>query len=448
MNKITLLIILITSGLCLQAQESLNMIQTSNWDVDSLPEHSLGTYNDIWGYVDSEGKEYAIMGSGAFVHFFDVTDPADPVEIAAIPGGEVTVWRDIKTYGNYAYSVSDATEEGLMIFDMSYLPDSVVLVNQTDEFFENAHNIFIDETHGRLYAVGTNVQGSDIIVLDIASDSTDPILLASLPLDPGEDIHDLYVRDNIVYASHGYENLFVIWDFTNPSTPEYIASFESNGNTAIFAEEVPTGLPMGLLDISDMENDNLELYTYFKFPLLAPEFEDATPHNPYILGDLVITSYYEDGVMVFDISDPANPFLSAYYDTHPQNSEYNGYRGCWGVYPFLPSGNILASDMQNGLSVLQFDYSVSTGDLPENIENFQIFPNPSNGLINLQLESSEAVDIEISILSLAGQVLNAENTNIHGVVNKELDISYLNAGMYFVKVSSGNQFSVQKIVKN
>ncbi|MCF6342877.1 MAG: T9SS type A sorting domain-containing protein [Bacteroidales bacterium] len=32
------------------------------------------------------------------------------------------------------------------------------------------------------------------------------------------------------------------------------------------------------------------------------------------------------------------------------------YDGCWGAYPFLPSGNILASDMQEGLYILEPDY--------------------------------------------------------------------------------------------
>ena len=55
--------------------------------------------------------------------------------------------------------------------------------------------------------------------------------------------------------------------------------------------------------------------------------------------------------MITDISHPNNPIEVGHYDTYPQGSG-NGFYGCWGVYPYLPSGNILASDMQNGLFVL------------------------------------------------------------------------------------------------
>ena len=243
----------------------------------------------------------AIMGSAAYIHFFDVTDPTSPVLIDQILGGSQIVWRDFKTYQERAYASSDASGEGLIIFDLSDLPNSVTKSNQVTDFFSSAHNIYIDEANGRLYAVGVNAN-ADIVVLDIASDPDNPTLLGSIQLPSGGYIHDLYVRDNIVYASHGNANQLIIWDFTDPEDPQYIASFESNGynhsnwvtedgNTLIFAEEVPTGLPMGLVDISDMANDNIELYTYFKFPLLAPEHEGSTPHNPYILGDYVYTSY-------------------------------------------------------------------------------------------------------------------------------------------------------------
>lgn len=57
------------------------------------------------------------------------------------------------------------------------------------------------------------------------------------------------------------------------------------------------------------------------------------------------------------ISDPANVQRVAYYDTCPENVNYSDYQGAWGVYPYLPSGNIIASDVLHGLFVLRPDYS-------------------------------------------------------------------------------------------
>ena len=65
-------------------------------------------YNDIWGYVAPNGDEYALLGCRDGTSVIDVSDPANPVERAFIPGA-VSVWRDIRTYGSYAYVVTEAT---------------------------------------------------------------------------------------------------------------------------------------------------------------------------------------------------------------------------------------------------------------------------------------------------------------------------------------------------
>src|SRR5690606_39344298 len=62
------------------------------------------------------------------------------------------------------YASADQGTSGLLIFNLEYVPDSVVLVNQTQEFFLRAHNIWIDEANGRLYtAGGTNGTGTTIL---------------------------------------------------------------------------------------------------------------------------------------------------------------------------------------------------------------------------------------------------------------------------------------------
>ena len=61
-------------------------------------------------------------------------------------------------------------------------------------------------------------------------------------------------------------------------------------------------------------------------------------------------------LLVYRIDDVTQPFRAGYYDTSTSHTNYSGYTGCWGVYPFLPSGNIIASDIENGLFVLRPDF--------------------------------------------------------------------------------------------
>src|SRR5690606_6373404 len=110
------------------------------------------------------------------------------------PGGQVTTWRDMKTFRDRAYAVSDNTSEGLMIFDLSNIQDTIIKSYHDTEFFSRSHNIYIDVENGRLYAAGTNTQNSGLVVLDIATDPDNPQLLASVSLPGGGYVHDVFVQ--------------------------------------------------------------------------------------------------------------------------------------------------------------------------------------------------------------------------------------------------------------
>lgn len=348
------------------------MTLQSNWD------GTIYDYNDVWGYADFSGKEYAIIGSKTEVHFVEVTNPTNPILIAEFALGSNTSWRDIKTFSHYVYVVSEGfSNEGLVVFDLCDIANgNIVKVSQENGVFGKAHNIFIDAKNKRLYAVGSNTQSNGIIVYDLSKNPGKPTLLTKTRLAGGY-IHDIFIRDNLAFCSHGYNGLY-IYDFSNPIIPILKASIETGGynhsswglskdNLLIFAQEVPTGLPLGIIDYSDYLNNDLEVIKSFKKPLLGPIHQNNTPHNPYMIGDYAVVSYYEDGVVIFDLTNPLEPDTIAYYDTYPDNTTYNGYEGCWGVYPYLPSGNILASDISKGLFILKPSF-----DLPRTCDNGQL----------------------------------------------------------------------------
>src|SRR5690606_29387539 len=70
------------------------------------------------------------------------------------------------------------------------------------------------------------------------------------------------------------------------------------------------------------------------------------------------TSYYTYGIVIYDATHPDNLVEVGHYDTSP-HSGY-GFKGAWGVYPFLPSGNLLVSDIEGGLFVLGPTYVNAT----------------------------------------------------------------------------------------
>jgi choice-of-anchor B domain-containing protein len=345
-------------------QDQLNMSLLANWDVDTLPRQSGIQYNDIWGYVDCSGNEYAIMGSAGYIHFFDLSQPDTAIEIASFAGNSTTIWRDMKTYADHAYAVADNLNDGLMVFDLSQVPDTVARTSWSSTFFSQAHNIFIDEPNGRMYAVGTDTRSNGVIILDLKSDPGNPTLLSSIPL-PGGYIHDIYVRDNIAYCSHGFTGLY-IYDLTDPGMPITLATITNypesgynhaswlsdDGNHLVFVDETH-GRGVKLADISALPDYSIT--DVFRSTLLAPDHTSSIVHNPYIRGQYILASYYHDGLQVFDFSNPDSVTRVAYYDTNENHNSYSGFVGAWGCYPFLPSGRILGSDMDNGLFVLSAD---------------------------------------------------------------------------------------------
>ncbi len=374
MRSFLIILCFLLGGLSLSAQDTFNMSLLSTWHVDTLPTQSGFRYNDIWGYVDCQGNEYAIIGSAAYVHFINITDENNIFEVNSFAGGNLSVWRDFKTYKNYAYAVADqgGSTEGLMVFDLSYLPDSVVLVNQTNADFNRAHNIFIEEATSRLYVVGTNssANAQGILIYDLAADPVNPSLLSSVDLTSigGPDnsyIHDVYVRDNLAYASHVYAEQLYIYDVSDPLNITVVGSLldyperglnhsswlNEDGTQLVFADETK-GSDLKIMDVSDMNNLFVAPQNLFKSQLEAEEKSIA--HNPFIRDQYAFISYYHDGIQVFDISDPDNVTNVAYYDTY-ENTTYAGFRGVWGVYPYLPSQKIIASDITGGLFVTSLD---------------------------------------------------------------------------------------------
>jgi len=75
-------------------------------------------------------------------------------------------------------------------------------------------------------------------------------------------------------------------------------------------------------------------------------------HNIHGRGNYVYIAHYASGVYVADVHDPLAISNAGGYDTYTGTS--TGYIGCWGVYPYFPSGRWIASDTQTGLYLFAF----------------------------------------------------------------------------------------------
>jgi choice-of-anchor B domain-containing protein len=398
-NRLTLLIFIISY---FSSFAQLNVELVSN--LDQYP--SIG-YNDIWGYVDSNGNEYALLGTKHGTSIINLSDPADPVESAFIPGPQST-WRDIKVHSHYAYIITEGTGagNGLQIVDLSQLPFSASLVNTLTTWFERAHNIFID--NGFAFVIGTNA-GGGMHILDL-SDPINPVRTAYYS--QSGYIHDVYVwNDTVVAAS---ENTYDLVDISDKFNPQLISSsaalpgiyahsgwMTEDKRYFIGAEEFDVR-DVTVWDLQDRSTWNLVVTSW-----QLPGGGSSDPvHNIFVRGNFAHISYYKQGYVVLDISDPENPILAGQYDTYPSNT--GTYNGAWGCYPYLPSGLTLISDIQTGLYVLQF----LPDDTPPLINHtpIEVVYEPEPVLLTAQVvDNNQVTDVKLYYRTIFNNEISSWN---------------------------------------
>jgi choice-of-anchor B domain-containing protein len=387
MNKFILIVAIALIGISSNAQQTGTLLY--NWQDTTLVGSWAynNTYNECWG-LEVNGNEIAIIGSTDGTHFFDVTDPANATQVAYVAGayqGGGVIHRDYHDFQGYLYVVCDeGSSSTLQIIDISTLPDSVTTVYDSNALFTKSHNIYIDTATAKLYACASNTA---MDVYDLHT-PTAPILIYSY--NGVGHVHDAFVRNDSAYLNCGNDG-FRIMDFSNVNAmgdqPTLLGSLTSypdagynhsgwlSDDGAVYVmQDENHGYEVKLLDVSDFNN----------ISVLSTFSSDVDPqsmaHNGIIKGDNLYIPYYHDGLRVFDISDPTNPIQTWEYDTYAPSS-HASYKGAWGVYPYLSSGNIIVSDMQTGLYIIDVT-SGTTHTIETNLKP-SIYPVPATNQITI-----------------------------------------------------------------
>jgi choice-of-anchor B domain-containing protein len=371
-TKIFSFVFLFTAIICSQTNVQL---------LSQLNQYPSAGYSNIWGYVAPNGTEYALLGVGTGTSIISLADPNNPVECAFIPAPQSS-WRELKVHSHYAYVATDATGIGLQIIDLSQLPTTATLVNTLNTYFNNCHDLLIDD--GFCYTVGGDGIGG-MRILDL-SNPVVPVQTAYYTASGY--IHDIYIWNDTVVASCGSLQQYHLIDVTNKSNPQLISTsitlpgiyahsgWMTEDKRYFYATEEFNVRDLTVWDLQDRSSWDLVIPTWGLN-------NNSIIHNLYILGDYAHISYYTSGYLVLDISNPLNPQIAGQYDTYPQNNS-GTYNGAWGVYPFLPSGNTIISDINTGLYVLRFN-----GSIPVELISFTAQVVDGNVYLNWQTSSEK-----------------------------------------------------------
>ena len=77
-------------------------------------------------------------------------------------------------------------------------------------------------------------------------------------------------------------------------------------------------------------------------------------------------------------------------------------------------------------------------------ESFTVYPNPTNGLLNISSKNSSGLINNVVVIDVLGKTVQTNSFNTSKAV---LDLSRLNSGVYFVKVQSEGVDKIMKVVK-
>lgn len=408
-------------------------------------------YQSCYGWNNPiSGEEYGIIGSTAGTYIVNVTNPAQPVLSDYIPGRQSDcIWHEYKTYGNYLYIISDdAGNNSLQIADLQYLPDSVHVVYDGTSVFVHSHTLYVDGN--KLYVASVS-DGSSYSSMNVYSLATPPVPVLLRRLDQDypviNQVHDMYVIHDTVYASCANQGLHIykftegINQFTElgnltsyPDQGYNHSSFLSTDHSMLYmCDEVPAGLAVKVVDVTDVSNPTV-VTTFNSNP-------GNTPHNPYVKDNYLFLANYQDGLYVYNLSNPSQPVLNGYFDTHPQNPSGTypspPYAGCWAAYADLPSGIILASDMQLGLFILDISQILSTPALVT-VRPLPAFPNPASSEVHITLPESMTRVTSSQVTDLTGRLVANESSVSVSKNNASLNVENLENGYYTIRLSDGN----------
>lgn len=300
-------------------------------------------------------RGYFGSGNGGGVHIVDLSNPSNPQLLGIVNSSngnglnsihEMVVWgnlliENVNNFANKTIRVINVSNPAAPVFVRDIIPTEPLWV----------HAMHIRGNRMFTSGWGTGSQRGRTEIYDVTNLGTQAPTLLGYIEDPssnvsaGNNMHSSWTSEdgNYLYSARETSNGtgdIRVYNITNPAVPLLVKSITMND--------------LGL--------------------------NAVTPHNPVVMGNYLYVSWYQAGVQVFNIADPANPRRVGQYDTFQQafapsdeekralanaepwdmicSSEFRQnalpttYDGDWAVYPFLGMNKVLAGDLTYGLLVL------------------------------------------------------------------------------------------------
>jgi len=191
--------------------------------------------------------------------------------------------------------------------------------------------------------------------------------------------HDITVYGDIGLAGGACGGLGLLLDISDPVNPRRIdevadanmsfwhsATFNNDGTKVLFSDEWGGGSQPRCRATDKYEwgsdalftidaNKKMKFHSYYKLPAAQSSLENCVAHNGSVIPipgrDVMVQSWYQGGLSVFDWTDIDHPKEIAYFDRGPVDAGRMVLGGSWSAYWY--NGVIVSSEIARGLDVYE-----------------------------------------------------------------------------------------------
>lgn len=364
-----------------------------------------------WGTDLAFQGDYAFTGNFDGFTVFDISDPSSPSVVSRVlcPGEQ----NDVSVSGDLLFLSIDSVRsgpecdaqrgepesdgfEGIRIFDISDKSHPRFVSAVRTDCGSHTHTLVPGKTSDKVYlyisSPGPEPESTtcpaphnkiSVVEVPVKAPETAKVVskpvLSDKPVEGGVGgCHDLtvYPEKNLAAAAcFGDGILLDIADRVNPKVLQHVsdkenfaiwhsATFNNDATKVVFGDELGGGVSAtcdantpktkGANAVYDLGKDRrLKLRGYFKIPREQASDENCVAHNGSLLPvpgkDIMVQSWYQGGVSVWDFTDATEPREIGFFERGP----IPGVGGSWSAYYY--NGHIYSSDITKGLDVLRID---------------------------------------------------------------------------------------------
>lgn len=351
-----------------------------------------GTSNTKYADLYGEGN-IAVMGtySGRGVYVFDISNPDNPVLAKWYNPAPTQQFLEAVIVNHIGYFGSGIGNEGVHIVDLAD-PYNPVLLSKVTATNGGGYNVIHEILVSGNFLYETDSRTPTVKVINISNPAA-PTFVRNIVTSDLLFIHAVHIANGRLFTSGwgDWSNFDVatgkteIWDISNVASAAPLMGTVNTGNRAHSSWTSTDG--NYLYSCRELLDGDLRVYnvTNPAAPTLVKSIHAADlglnaicPHNPVVMGNLLFVAWYQAGLQVFDISDPANPVRIGQYDTFP--GAFNKteameklsaepmagvcgtdsllralpgtFDGNWAVFPFLGLNKVLLADLATGLYIV------------------------------------------------------------------------------------------------